>query len=157
MKLYDIAAALRDAIQIDEETGELLPGCEERLTALELDRVAKLVDLACIIEDREAEEAAHREEARKQTEKARVVKAQAEWLKKYVSSNMEPGEKVGDSRKTLRCGESKALELDENADIPAEYMVPKFSPDKKAIKAAIEAGVAVSGARIVTNKHVVIK
>jgi hypothetical protein len=156
MKLYEINAALAAAIEVDEETGELLPGCDERLAALELDRTAKICDIACVIEARDAEEAAHRAEARKQAEKARIAANQAEWLRAYLSAHMEPGEKVGDSRKTVRCGESQSVEINEDADIPADYMVPKFAPDKKALKAALEAGVEISGARIVTKKHVVI-
>lgn len=157
LKLYEIAAALENAIEIDEDTGEILPGSEERLEALELARDAKACDLACLILSVEAEETAIRAEAAKLTDRARTVAKRADWLRMYLAQWLPKGEKIADSRVSLRIGETSSVEIAEDADIPAEYMVPKFSPDKKAIKAVLESGTAVAGARVVTKRHVVIK
>ena len=105
----------------------------------------------------EAEETAIRAEAAKLTERARVKARRSEWLRMYLAQWLPAGEKIEDTRVRVRVGTAESLEIAADADTPAEYMVPKFSPDKKAIKAALQGGADIPGHRIVTKKHVVIK
>lgn len=70
-------------------------------------------------------------------------------IRDYMVSSNLTSTQSGSYSLTVRAGVASVLINDEEL-IPAEYMVEKvtYSPDKKAIKAAIESGLEVKGAEL---------
>ena len=58
---------------------------------------------------------------------------------------------------SFRC--SKAVQIAENTELPAEYIKTKVEklPDKKKIGDALKNGIAVPGCALVTNRNMQIK
>lgn len=97
-------------------------------------------------------------------ERAAVLKRHAERLNDYVLENLE---RTG--IKKIECPYFKIsiaqnppkLEIDEGALVPSEYMtipkIPDPQPDKKAIKAALEAGKSIPGCHLKRGTRLVVK
>ena len=88
-------------------------------------------------------------------ERSAVLKRQAERLEAYILENMERAkiEKVESPYFKITIAKNPPkLVIDEGAIIPAKYMtipkIPDPQPDKKAIKAALEAGEQIQGCRL---------
>jgi hypothetical protein len=103
------------------------------------------------------------DQAKKETDRITAIKKRAEKritdIKAYLTPYVLSKEKVTAGLYTLSIRTSKAVEITDEAKIPKQYMTVKVteSPDKTAIKKAIELGEAVDGANIVENKNLQIK
>lgn len=155
----DVAAELESAF--DPETGEALPIFEEKraLWANKSQHVAAyMLNLeagAKALADMESKIAIRRKQA----------ETRAAWLRKYLGENMA---RLGITKieasdlsfQVIRYPErDESVELDEGATFPPELCGdPKPpAPSKSKIKAAILAGQAVNGARIVKRDRLAIK
>lgn len=156
LALYKIAAAIEQAVEFDDETGEISPESEARLAALEIARDEKACDIACLVLALDAEESAIRVEARKLQARAQSIAHRSEWLRSYLAQWLSPSEKIKDARVSISVGFSDSVEI--TGDLPLEFMAPQpAKPDKTAIKDAIKQGVAVPGAKLTTKQHVTIR
>ena len=142
MTLWEIDQGIMACL--DAETGEIID--PEMLTALSMEREAKLENVACWIKNLRAEAAAIKAEkdALAKREKASAKKAEdlENWLVQALG---------GQAFNTAKCAvgfrKSQRVDVLDKAIIPEAFMKAKteYSPDKNAIAAAIKAGQEVSG------------
>ena len=161
--LYDIDQAILDCV--DLETGEILDG--EALTALQMEREAKLEGVALWVKDLKAEAEAVKAEADKLNARKKALDNKIDSIKTWLAAALN-GEKL----KTARCNvyqthSTKLNVIDEQSVVnwiqthsrePEQYL--KFTlPEirKDAVKAAIKDGTEIPGACLEQSESVVIK
>ncbi|RPD83091.1 siphovirus Gp157 family protein [Neisseria weixii] len=111
----------------------------------------------------EATEQALDEHIKAMTEKKKALQNRAAKLKDYLSRNMlsakikEISADDGTFKASFR--KSTAVDIFDEAQLPEEFMREKISytPDKTAIKKAIESGREVAGAKLETRQNLQIK
>lgn len=166
--LYELDAKIAELLDtgfemscIDAETGEI----DETqlaiyLEQLQLDRKTKIDNIAVYVKNLEAEAVAIRAEEKKLKERREAKERKAERLKNYIKiSMMLQGEtKFESARVSMALRNSKAVVVDESK-LESVYFINKIvqSVDKKAIKAALEAGILVEGAMLEERKNLQIK
>lgn len=141
---------------VDMETGEIVD--EEKLEALEMERGKKIEGIILWRKDLLAESEAVKAEAKKLSDRARVLDNKAEALKKYIEHVLN-----GDKFKTERCSVSyrstKSIVIDKPNQVPVDFWKP-ISEDwisKSLIKEAIEAGKEINGAHQEERQSIIIK
>ena len=153
MKLYEIDQAIMDCI--DMETGEIVN--EELLNDLQMERDAKIENVALWIKELKAEAEALKAEKLAFAERQKVTENKMESLKKWLAYALN-GEKFKTVRASVTFRTTDKVEvadiykLDENY---VRYRDPEA--DKDAIKKAIKAGQEVAGATLVSSTSVIIK
>lgn len=153
MKLYEIDQAIMDCI--DMETGEVIN--EELLNGLQMERDAKIENVALWIKELKAEAEALKAEKLAFAERQKVAENKMESLKKWLAYALN-GEKFKTVRASVTFRTTEKVEvadifkLDENY---VRYRDPEA--DKDAIKKAIKAGQVVAGATLVPSTSVIIK
>lgn len=158
--LYNITAEHRYlCAMLEESGGEITPEIEEALAineeqlAVKAEAYAEMVNkysnLAAIAKARKEQMAAAQAAAEKiaQRLKDRLRDAMVEFDTPKIES--------GIYRLSLRS--TKAVVVDDEAVLPNHCRVVKTTPDKKAIKEAIERGEEVRGAHLQMNKSLIIK
>lgn len=96
-------------------------------------------------------------------DKKKAISSKANRLHEYLAKNMIAAGikeiKANDGTFKASFRKSKAIEILDEAQIPAEFMTEKISyaPNKTAIKAAIESGIDVAGAKQVERQNLQIK
>ena len=161
--LYEIDAAILAAV--DQETGEIFDG--EKLTALQMEREAKLEGVALWVKDLKAEAEAVKAEADKLTARKKALDNKIDSIKTWLAAALN-GEKL----KTARCNvyqthSTKLNVIDEQSTVnwiqthckePEEFLrftLPEIRKD--AVKAAIKDGAEIPGAHLEETESVVIK
>ena len=161
--LYEIDQAILDCV--DLETGEILDG--EKLTALQMEREAKLEGVALWVKDLRAEADAVKAEADKLNARKKALDNKIDSIKTWLAAALN-GEKL----KTARCNvyqthSTQLNVIDEQSVVnwiqthsrePEQYL--KFTlPEirKDAVKAAIKDGAEIPGACLEQTESVVIK
>lgn len=153
MKLYEIDQAIMNCI--DMETGEIIN--EELLNDLQMERDAKIENVALWIKELKAEAEALKAEKLAFAERQKVAENKMESLKKWLAHALN-GEKFKTVRASVTFRTTEKVEvadifkLDENY---VRYRDPEA--DKDAIKKAIKAGQEVAGATLVSSTSVIIK
>jgi hypothetical protein len=153
MTLYEINAAITDCV--DAETGEVIDF--ERLVALNMEREAKLENIALWIKDLTAEAAAIKAEKMKLAERQAAAENKAESLKEFLSEQLG-GQKFSTARCAVSFRRTKSVNVTDLWKIPEEYL--KYSdptPDKKALGEALKAGQTIEGAELVEKLSTIIK
>lgn len=154
MRLYEINAEI-DALlsAVDPETGELTVDMEA-LEALEMERDAKLENLALAVKNYASDIAALKAEENALAERRGALERQMKRAKDYLERNLN-GEKFSTPRVAVTYRRTEAVAIDDEALFfgwcthhPAfiRFEVPK--PDKTAIKTALKAGEEVPGATL---------
>ena len=166
--LYELDAKIAELLDtgfemscIDAETGEI---DETQLAAyleqLQLDRKTKIDNIAVYVKNLEAEAVAIRAEEKKLKERREAKERKAERLKNYIKTSMllQGETKFESARVSMALRNSKAVVVDESK-LESVYFTSKIvqSVDKKAIKAALEAGILVEGAMLEECKNLQIK
>lgn len=153
MTLYEINEQI--AACIDAETGEVID--IDRLTELHMEREQKLENVALWIKDLTAEAAAIKAEKQKLAERQAAAESKAESLKVWLSEQLA-GQKFSTARCAVTFRKSKSVNVTDIWKLPEDYL--KYSdptPDKKALKAALDSGETIEGAEIVENISTIIK
>ena len=160
--LYDITSELRaamDALEIDEETGEIL-------NADELDAATNAFDdkvdgVACYIKELDALAEGIHKERMNLADRERVTANKAARLKDYLANCLDAAgrSKFESERNRLSFRRSKRIDIIDESKLPEDFVVrvETTRPDKKAIKDAIESGEEVNGAALVINRSLQIK
>jgi hypothetical protein len=146
---------------IDAETGEIdETQLAVYLEQLQLDRKTKIDNIAVYVKNLEAEAVAIKAEEKRLKERREAKERKAERLKNYIKTSMVlQGEtKFESARVSMALRNSKAVVVDESK-LESVYFINKLvqSVDKKAIKAALEAGILVEGAMLEERKNLQIK
>ena len=155
----DLAALIDSAI--DPDTGEMLPAFEECRALFE----SKAGQVAAYILNTDATAAAVHDHIKAMERKAKALATRSQHLRDYLMTHMvrtgikEIKSSDGTFSAKLYEGRDESVELDPDATFPAALCVaPKPpAPSKTLIKAAILAGEAVAGARIVRKDRLQIK
>ena len=159
MKLYEIDSAILDCI--DMETGEVID--TERLDALQMERDAKIENVALWIKDLKAESDAIKAEKQKLAERQKAAENKAENLKKWLAYALD-GHKFSTAKCAVSFRNTESVEVTDEGlqnlmrggkDELLTYKMPE--PNKTAIEQAIKDGLSVSGVQLVQNVSTIIK
>ena len=158
MKLYEIDNAILDCI--DLETGEVID--TERLDALNMERDAKVENVACWIKDLRAENEAIKSEKQKLDSRRKVNDNKIESLMGWLNYALN-GTKFKTGKCAISFRTSESVEVTEEGlealmkehDELLTYKAPE--PNKTAIKQALKDGLTVAGVELVRNTNVIIK
>jgi hypothetical protein len=149
--------------QIIDAEGEITPELEAKLTAIKIPFEDKVKSISTWTLDLDGDvEKIDKEIARLQKHK-QVTNNLATRLKEYVKKNMEAAEitKIKSPTLTVSIAASPAsVEIYAETLLPPKFIVTEvnYIPDKKAIKAALQSGEVVEGAKLITDKtHLRIK
>lgn len=158
MSIYEIDEAIMSLVDI--ETGEI--DDEKRYDELQMERTQKIENIACYFKNLVAEAKAMREEEANLAQRRKAVENKAERIKNLLAYALK-GEKFESPK--VRCGyrKAKSVHVDdsfvawarEHADYLLTFKEP--SPNKKAIKEALEDGREIEHAEIVTNESLQVK
>ena len=153
MKLYEIDQAIMDCI--DMESGEIVN--EELLNDLQMERDAKIENVALWIKELKAEAEALKAEKLAFAERQKVTENKMESLKKWLAYALN-GEKFKTVRASVTFRKSQTVEVADIWKLDENYLRYKEpEADKTAIKEALKAGQTVAGATLVENTSVIIK
>ena len=158
MKLYEIDEAILNCI--DTETGEIIDA--DQLDKLQMERDAKLENVACWIKDLKAEAEALKAEKQALSERQRVAENKAESLKKYLAYALD-GKKFSTAKCAVSFRSTESVEVTDEGlnnlmkehDELLTYKAPE--PNKTAIKQALKDGLSVEGVQLVQNVSTIIK
>lgn len=159
MTIYEINEQILNCI--DLETGEIID--IDKLNELELERDAKIENVACWIKELKAEAEAIKAEKLALAERQKVAENKAESLKKWLAYALD-GQKFKTPKCAISFRKSEAVEVTEEGlenlmkcgkDELLTYKSPE--PNKKAIKDALKDGLSVEGVQLVQNTSTIIK
>ena len=158
MTIYEINEEILNCI--DLETGEIID--IDRLNDLQLERDAKIENVACWIKELKAEAEAIKTEKQTLAERQKVAENKAESLKKWLAFALN-GEKFKTAKCSVSFRKTESVEVTDEGlnnlmkehDELLTYKAPE--PNKKAIKDAIKDGLSVQGVRLECNTSVIIK
>ena len=158
MTIYEIDKEILNCI--DPETGEIID--IDKLNELELERDAKIENVACWIKELKAEAEAIKAEKLALAERQKVAENKAESLKKWLAFALN-GEKFKTAKCSVSFRKSEVVEITDEGlsnlmkehDELLTYKAPEAN--KKAIKDAIKDGLSVQGVRLECNTSVIIK
>ena len=153
MNLYEIDSAILDCV--DVETGEIFD--EDRFEELSLTRDAKIENICLWIKNLKAEAEALKAEKDAFAARQKAAENKMNSLKKYISNYLE-GTAFESAKVKVSFRPSEALDIEEGADIPEEYL--KFKEpdvDNVALKKAVKAGLQIAGVQIIQNQNIQIK
>ena len=158
MTIYEINEEILNCI--DLETGEIID--IDRLNDLQLERDAKIENVACWIKELKAEAEAIKAEKLALAERQKVAENKAESLKKWLTFALN-GEKFKTAKCSVSFRKTESVEVTDEGlnnlmkehDELLTYKAPE--PNKKAIKDAIKDGLSVQGVRLECNTSTIIK
>lgn len=130
------------------------------LTDLHQERERKILSLACLLKEIDAEGDAAMVVAKAATARAKAIQNRADRLRQFIENNLDVGEKMKDDRASIGWRKSEAVELEvEPEQLPEPYRksVTTVSADKTAIKEAIKGGQEVAGAKLVSRMNLQVK
>nr|DAS78174.1 MAG TPA: resistance protein [Caudoviricetes sp.] len=162
MNLYEINKEILNCIKtetgetINAETGEVIS--IQQLNELEMQRNEKIKNIALWIKNLNADVNAFEDELKTLTARKKAAKAKVEQLKKWLSLNLDDGEKITDPKFAISWRASERVTITDEHKIPECYL--KYAEptiDKVAIKKAIKNGDKVDGVVIEKNKTIQIK
>ena len=159
MTIYEIDNEIMNCI--DMETGEVID--TEKLNELQMERDAKIENVALWIKELKAEAEAIKNEKQALAERQRVAENKAESLKNWLAYTLN-GEKFKTAKCSISYRNSESVEVTEEGlealmrdhEDLLTYKTPE--PNKKAIKDAIKNdGLTVAGVQLVQKTSTIIK
>jgi len=153
MNLYEIDAAIMNCI--DEETGEIIDPA--MLDELSIARETKIENIALWIKNLKAEAEAIKAEKQNLASRQSVAEKKAENLKNYLSGYLA-GDKYKSPKVAISWRKSEAVEVDNVYALPEEFLRYKEPEvNKTDLKAALQLGTVVAGARLVQRQNIQIR
>ena len=159
MTIYEIDNEIMNCI--DMETGEVID--TDKLNDLQMERDAKIENVALWIKELKAEAEAIKNEKQALAERQRVAENKAESLKNWLAYVLN-GEKFKTAKCSISYRNSESVEVTEEGlealmkyhEYLLTYKTPE--PNKKAIKDAIKNdGLTVAGVQLVQKTSTIIK
>lgn len=158
--LWEIVGELTDVCStLEQQGGELTDDLEEQLDGLELALEVKLENLACYIQNLEAEGNAIVETASKAVARGKSRLAKAKRLRAYMALNMDAvgQDRLDTDRVSVRLKNShpKIEWSGEVGDIPEQFQRHTVALDKKSAKAWLKAKNELPDGFVITQgKHI---
>ena len=144
---------------VDEETGEITDF--EQLDKLQLERDAKIENIALWIKNLKSDEESYKAEKQVFEKKRKAAEQKRESLRYFLSQYLN-GQKFKSTK--VECGfrNLSRVEIDNIYDLPDEFLKYKKpeideTATKNAVKKAIEEGKEIAGARLVNTLNLQIK
>lgn len=153
MNLFQIDEEIMKCV--DMETGEIIDSA--KLDELQMDRDTKIENIACWIKNLTADAEALKAQKQAFADRQKAAENKAESLKHYLSSYLD-GQKFSTDKVAISFRKTSSVNVTDLTQIPEQYL--KFAdptPDKTAIKKAINDGVVIVGAEIVEGQSISIK
>jgi len=151
--LYDIDTRLYSLL--DEETGEITD--IEAFETIQLERDKKIENIALWVKNLKADAEALKAEKLAFAERQKAAEKKIDSLKRLLSDALS-GQDFKTARVALSFRKSSEVQIDDIEELSNEYLRYKApEPDKTAIKAAINEGKEVAGARLVSKINLQIK
>ena len=159
MTIYEIDRAIMECI--DLETGEIID--TEQLDKLQMEREAKIENVACWIKELKAEAEAIKAEKQALAERQKVAENKAESLKKWLAYALD-GKKFSTAKCSVSFRNTESVEVTpeglenlmrDGKDELLTYKQPE--PNKTAIKQALKDGLSVQGIQLIQNVSTIIK
>ena len=151
-KLYEIKQDILDCI--DMETGEITD--PERLEQLQIDKYEKLRNIAFVAINASADIDAYKAQEKRFKAKRTAAEKTLAWAKETLSRELA-GQKMKEAEFTISYRPSEVVEIDDDADLPAEFIKMKSEWDKAAIKEALKEGAVFDGCRLVQKQNIQIR
>lgn len=153
MTIYEIDKAIMNCV--DLETGEIID--MDQLDKLQMERDAKIENVACWIKELKAEAEALNAEKQAFAKRQKVAENKMESLKKWLAYALN-GQAFKATRASVSFRKSQKVEIADIYKVDENYLRYKEpEADKTAIKEALKAGKTVAGATLVENTSVIIK
>lgn len=153
MTIFEIDDAILACV--DTDTGEIID--ESQLNALQMERDAKIEGVAMWKKENDAEAAALAEEIKKLTARKNACLNRSESLKRYLAMALD-GQKFKTARVAISYRASESVVVDDITQISDEYLKhPEPEASKTAIKDALKAGKAVSGAHLEKSVNLIVR
>ena len=158
MSIYEIDSSIMSLV--DMETGEIED--EKRYDELQMERTQKVENIGCYYKNLVAEAKAMKEEEANLAQRRKAVENKAERIKSLLAYALK-GEKFESPK--VRCGyrKAKSVQVDDSfvtwaLEHAADLLTFKEpTPNRTAIKAALEDGREIEHAEIVTNESLQVK
>lgn len=158
-KLYEINADYAQILEtLEAEGGDLPLALEKQWDAIHAERDQKVLNYCAVYKNLLAEQKVFADEAKRLSDIARGLKAQADALKNLLAQQVEEGEKFEGETHKISWRKSERVEITDPLGVHESYREPQ--PDKilKAeIKRAIKEGAEIDFAEIVTVQNLQIK
>jgi len=142
---------------VDEETGEILNA--DALDELEMEFKEKIRNIGLYIKNLESDADQYEKAEKEFAQKKKSAKSKVDSLKQYLSNNLNGATfKSDDGLLNISYRKSESLEIEEDAEVPLEYLVaqePKV--DKVALKKAIKEGKTFNGISILEKQNIQVK
>ena len=153
MTIFEIDDAILACV--DTDTGEIID--ESQLNALQMERDAKIEGVAMWKKENDAEATALAEEIKKLTARKNACLNRSESLKRYLAMVLD-GQKFKTARVAISYRASESVVVDDITQISDEYLKhPEPEASKTAIKDALKAGKAVSGAHLEKSVNLIVR
>lgn len=153
---FKAVAAHLEEIEMDAET------IRDTLDGYSADFDNKVIAIASLIRNIDANVAAIKEAEANMIARHKAMERKADWLREYVINNMQ-----AINKESVECPlfaikvrvNQPSVVIDDDADIPTRYINQKIvvTPDKKAIKEAIESGENIKGVSLIRSSTLSIK
>ena len=164
MKLYEISQNYLSALEFfgDVDNDMSLDTALDTFEAIEGDFEQKVISVAAYAKQLEAEAEAIKAAMERMEKRRKAIENRADYLKDYTKVCMEQMGKTKVACPWFNISIQKnppSVRVYDEAALPFEYVleVVNVKVDKAAIKAALSAGVAVSGAKLSNGTRLVIK
>lgn len=153
---FKAVAARLEEMEMDADT------IRDTLDGYGADFDNKVVAIASLIRNLEATAASIKEAEAQMEARRKAMEERASWLSRYVIDNMRA---IGKTE--IACPlfavkvktNQPSVVISESCDLPTRFITQKLvvSPDKKALKAALESGEVVEGVSLVRSNTLSIK
>ena len=147
--MYEINQAYLELFnKVDPETGEVLFS-DEDIDSIAEEFEQKADNIACLIKDKEAMLEARKSEMKGLKERNEREQKQIDRLKRYLlqSLQLRNTKKLETVRNVIGVRHSVAVQIDDGADIPEEYIRTKVTrePNKAEMSKALKEGIKIPG------------
>lgn len=159
MRLYEIANEYQRFLYEVEQGNIPEEAIADTLESIEGELTTKVDNIACLIKNTNAEIKALEDEERALRKRRQVKANMVDRLKKYLVNALNDADikKVEGTRAVVSLRNGKSVEVDEGAELADKYLRIKTEPNKTAIKEALQSGIKIKGAKLVTKVGAVIK
>lgn len=159
MTLYQINDEILNVLSKNiDENGEITDAGLDALTALEMAKSEKIESVALWIKDLTAENEAMKAEIETFRARLKTNEGKIDTLKAWLTTATD-GVRFSTPRCQVSFRSSTAVEILDMDKIPEGFtrIKTEISPDKTKIKAVLQSGGMVEGARLKNSKNVIVK
>ena len=158
MKLYELTSAYE---QLLEQAEEMDPEVfQDTLESIEDAIEEKAQNIAKLIRNLEGDIEVLKQEEQRLKRRRTSLESKVKSIKDYLKNELEGAgiDKVKSAHFniSIRNNPPKVLVEDEKL-IPSDYMIPKYSPDKKVLKELLQSGKEIPGVRLIQERGVQIR